>query len=81
MDMSLSKLRELVMDRDTWCTVIHGVTKSQKWLSNWTELKGIVQKGNIITLQFLKDPFVCNMANGLWDWRRDMVRGRPIMRL
>ena len=38
MGMSLSKLRELLMDRGAWCTVIHGVTKSQTWLSDWTEL-------------------------------------------
>ena len=35
---SLSKLRELVMNRETWCTAVHGVTKSRTWLSNWTEL-------------------------------------------
>ena len=34
MDMSLSKLRELVMDRETWRAVIHGVTKSQTGLSD-----------------------------------------------
>ena len=38
MDMSLGKLRELVMDREDWRAVEHGVTKSQTWLSNWTEL-------------------------------------------
>ena len=38
MDMSLSELRELVMDREAWRATIHGATKSQTWLSNWTEL-------------------------------------------
>ena len=38
MDTSLSKLREVVMDRKVWCLAVHGMAKIQTWLSDWTEL-------------------------------------------
>ena len=38
MDMNLSKLQELVIDREAWDSAVHGITKSQTWLKDWTKL-------------------------------------------
>ena len=39
-DMDLSKLRELAMDREAWSAAVHGIAKRRPWLSDWTELTG-----------------------------------------
>ena len=48
MDVSLSELREMVMDMEAWGAVIHGVAKSRTWLSNWTELNWGSPRGAVV---------------------------------
>ena len=62
MDRSLSKLPELVMDRETWRTAVHGITKSRTRLSNWTEvLYGKREKSLLSTKYFTKMETFCNL--------------------
>ena len=53
MDMSLSKLRELVIDREAWPTEVHGVTKNWTWLSSWTAATNKFMKVYLFMIHFL----------------------------
>ena len=69
MDMSLGKLHELVLDREAWHTVVHGVTKSRTWLSDWTDWVTITmilepkQRKSVTASTF--SPSICHKVMGL----------------
>ena len=58
MDVSLSELQELVMDREVWSAAVHGIANSRTWLSNWTELNWS-----------LTDPLAVNRLLAYWEYK------------
>ena len=74
MDMSLSKLRELVMDRDAWCAAVCGVAKSWRRLSDWTELNENLYL-NLYLYLSINNPFwrICDLKGNCFKtlyWSR-----------
>ena len=62
MDMGLGGLRELVMDREAWCAVVHGVAKSWTWLRDWTDWTDC--------LSVIAKPEVEERRSSIWWWTK-----------
>ena len=68
MDMTLSKLQQLVMDREAWCASVHGVTKCMTWLNDWTELNWNSVNWNIaLAISQISDVVKSQIQHSLFD--------------
>ena len=80
--MSLSELRELVMDREAWPAAIHGVAKNRTWLNNWTELNEVLECDTSNTIFLSPVAFYFHdfaWCNNFCKWMCRVIVEQPIV--